>query len=463
MNVGKTVPNWRDDRLAGPAPFFMGLLLLIVFTYVALDINYVQHVLAGREIAPSKEFVQLSRPKPAEVVFYALIGLGASFLFQPHPWRSLGLLPWGGFFLSLLMIGGLFGAFSSSFWRPVFCILMGVLWMVPFNVGFRRMSVFPVSQWLTRSIDITFSIFFMLMMLAMVFLLDYSGYITELARVGSAAGFLTDGKSFTTLWKGVEPRAWGMVGLTVIATFVTAYIFRREAIEGFLEMLLLPFYRFRIRGPGIGMLPPSGPVLIVANHAAWLDPFWIGKIIPRQIFPLMGSGFYDKPFIKPILRDVFQVIRLGESERRKELPPELDEVVNYLDQGRCVIIFPEGQMRKKEEDLIRQFGQGIWHILTKRPNTQVVPMWIEGNWGSVLSYKGGYPGFHKGIDWNRKITIVMGEPGTVSTEVLKQHQTTRRFLMDAVLELRRYLPEAINSYPRETPKNTAQIGTNNIL
>jgi 1-acyl-sn-glycerol-3-phosphate acyltransferase len=213
----------------------------------------------------------------------------------------------------------------------------------------------------------------------------------------------------------------------------------REGLELIAAALLWPLYRFRVVGPGVGKVPPRGPLLVIANHSAWPDPLWLGKVLPRTITPMMTSVFYDLPVLHWLMRRVVRTIRVQESRYRREAP-ELAEAVARLDAGECLVVFPEGWLRRKEDQLLRQFGQGIWRILRDRPDTPVMPCWIEGGWGSFLSHRGGPPGKGKPFDWFRRITIVFGEPISVPPEVLADGRQTRRYLMDLVLAQRGHLP-----------------------
>ncbi len=47
------------------------------------------------------------------------------------------------------------------------------------------------------------------------------------------------------------------------------------------------------------------------------------------------------------------------------------------------MIFPEGFLRRKEEQPLRRFGQGAWAILQARPDTPVFATWIEGGVGEL--------------------------------------------------------------------------------
>jgi hypothetical protein len=96
-------------------------------------------------------------------------------------------------------------------------------------------------------------------------------------------------------------------------------------------------------------------------------------------------------------------------------------------------------MRKREEQPLSLFGQGVWHILITRPQTPVVVCWIEGGWGSFTSYKGGPPTVNKRFDWWRHVDIGVDRPQIVDADLLADQRGTRTYLMDACLEARKYL------------------------
>jgi 1-acyl-sn-glycerol-3-phosphate acyltransferase len=215
----------------------------------------------------------------------------------------------------------------------------------------------------------------------------------------------------------------------------------RPALELLLALIAVVLYRFRSVGPGVGKIPRNGPLLVIANHAAWLDPFWLGKVIPRPITPMMSSKFYDLPIIRFLMRKMVRAIRVVDSNYRHNAP-ELDEAVRRLDEGECVVIFPEGWLRRREEHVIRNFGQGVWRILRERPSTPVVSFWIEGGWGSWWSHRHGPIGRGKWFDILRKITLSIGEPEVLSAELLADHRKTRHYLRDKVFGLRALVPDA---------------------
>jgi 1-acyl-sn-glycerol-3-phosphate acyltransferase len=182
----------------------------------------------------------------------------------------------------------------------------------------------------------------------------------------------------------------------------------------------------------------DGPVLVVANHSSWFDPLFVAKVLPRRLIVMMTSQFYDLPGMRWVFKHVVHAIRVQASTYRREAP-ELKKAISELNKGHCVVIFPEGAMRRRESLPLKLFGQGVWHILNERPNTPLVVCWIEGAWGSYTSYWNGKPTVNKHMDFWRRIDVAVGSPMLLDDVVLKDHRATRTYLMRLCLETRRYL------------------------
>jgi 1-acyl-sn-glycerol-3-phosphate acyltransferase len=213
--------------------------------------------------------------------------------------------------------------------------------------------------------------------------------------------------------------------------------FFRPLFELTLEPILWISYSVRGRGPGLASFPRTGPCLVIANHACWLDPIFLAKVLPRPITPMMTARFYDQPVIHRLVT-AFGVIRVPEKAMKKDAP-EIGEAIAALDRGECVVIFPEGYLRRIEERLLRRFGQGIWQILQARPGIPVYACWIEGGWGSYMSYFNGPPTKNKKKDWRRPISVAVSAPETVPAKGLADHLPTRIYLMNLVLAARSHL------------------------
>jgi 1-acyl-sn-glycerol-3-phosphate acyltransferase len=251
-----------------------------------------------------------------------------------------------------------------------------------------------------------------------------------LAGVGVAWVFLTRGRPF-------DVAGWFVLGVTAVLAVWSWVRLLRPVIEMLSEPVLWVMFRLRQTGPGLENFPMTGPCIVIANHACWIDPFFLAKVLPRPTTPVMTSRFYDLPLIRRFMI-VFCAIRVPEKTYKKEAP-ELEEVVAALDRGECVVLFPEGYLRRSPDRPLRRFGQGIWQILKARPDTPVFATWIEGGWGSYTSFFNGPPTKNKKRDFRRPLGVGVSAAVTVPPELLEDHLRTRIHLMNLVSEARRHL------------------------
>jgi 1-acyl-sn-glycerol-3-phosphate acyltransferase len=345
------------------------------------------------------------------ILAWILLGAGAGSLLagaQRHPWRALGLVPIGA---TGLTIGLLLAATAEP--NPTVCFFLGAmggLINVPLAASY-QIFLPPDARGNGMAIR---NLFDYLMMTAISIVL----FVMARERLLSATG-----------------QMWLIATLAAIGTLVAWWVLYREVVEQAMEIVLWPFYRIKGHGTGLDTLPLRGPLLVVANHAAWFDPIWIAKVLPRSVRPMMTSAFYDLPFLRWLMKNVARAIRVQYSTFRREAP-ELQEAIQALDQGDCVVIFPEGSLRKSEERPLRHFGQGVWHILSQRPETPVSVCWIEGNWGSFFSYWKGHPTKNKRMDFWRPIDIAVGEAQRLDAATLADLKATRAYLEKHCREMR---------------------------
>jgi 1-acyl-sn-glycerol-3-phosphate acyltransferase len=226
--------------------------------------------------------------------------------------------------------------------------------------------------------------------------------------------------------------------ISIVLAVVAVWSYMRELIELLVEPILAVTYPIRGYGPGVKAIPTRGPVLVIANHSTWLDPLWVAKLMPLRVRPLMTSRFYDLPLISWLMRKVFHTIRVPDAGFRRETP-EIQQAIAALEHGENVLIFPEGWLKRREEQSVRRFGQGVYQILREKPRTPVIACWIEGGWGSYTSFWNGPPTKNKKLDFFRRIRIGISPPQVLSLEVLSDQIHTRRHLMQACLHARTYL------------------------
>lgn len=262
-------------------------------------------------------------------------------------------------------------------------------------------------------------------------------------RVLTAAVFIQ--LTLTVFISRSAPPAWWGWACTycffaygIALTAFAWYRLFRPFFELCVEPVLWVGYCIRGQGPGLAVVPYNGPLLVIANHACWWDPLFLAKVLPRPVTPMMTARFFDVWFLRPLMVHTFRVIRVPEATVRREAP-EIREAVAALEAGECVVIFPEGYLRRKTDQPLRRFGRGVWEILKARPDTPVLACWIEGAWGSWSSYAGGKPTENKKPDFRRPIRVGVSEPVTVKPELLENHLRTRLALMNMVSGARAHL------------------------
>ncbi len=130
-------------------------------------------------------------------------------------------------------------------------------------------------------------------------------------------------------------------------------------------------YRQRIRGHH--HIPVSGPLLVVANHQSHLDPPAIGMAF-RSRHPsfLARESLFRVPLLGPLIRALNSTpVARGTSDTAA-----IRTTLALLDQGRAVLVFPEGT--RSTDGLLGPFKRGVW-LLLSRAQCPVLPVAISGS------------------------------------------------------------------------------------
>lgn len=143
---------------------------------------------------------------------------------------------------------------------------------------------------------------------------------------------------------------------------------------------------YRVRHQDLTHIPRKGPAVIVANHVSYLDGLILAGACRRPIRFVMDHRIYRIP----ILHFIFKTGRAIAIAPAKEDPNCLrhayDKIADALAQGDLVCIFPEGGITYSGE--LMPFKNGVERIIKRTP-VPVIPVAIQGLWGSFFSRKGG--------------------------------------------------------------------------
>ncbi|WP_103255801.1 lysophospholipid acyltransferase family protein [Tabrizicola aquatica] len=128
-----------------------------------------------------------------------------------------------------------------------------------------------------------------------------------------------------------------------------------------------------------GIDPTPNQRVYFANHSSNGDFVLLWTVLPtplrRRTRPVAALEYWlSSPLRAFIGRDVFNAVLIDRRpEMRTEDPVAL--MVQALDQGSSLIIFPEGG-RNSSDDPLLPFKSGLYHLAKARPGIDLVPVWI---------------------------------------------------------------------------------------
>jgi 1-acyl-sn-glycerol-3-phosphate acyltransferase len=195
---------------------------------------------------------------------------------------------------------------------------------------------------------------------------------------------------------------------------------RRGTLQGttfkVLRFILLGMSRllFRLRISGLENVPPSGPLLVVANHLHNADPLLISIAIPRPVHYMAKKELFAVPVLRRIIRlgGAFPVDR-GTADRNAIRIADLN-----LKQGIAVGMFPEGTRSKSRALKTALPGAAAIAQLTEAP---ILPVAITGS--ERLFVKG--------------VKIVVGKPFSIPSRTedgqkIGRDEATNRLMTEIV-------------------------------
>lgn len=115
----------------------------------------------------------------------------------------------------------------------------------------------------------------------------------------------------------------------------------------------------------------DGPLLVVCNHTAGVDPILVSSGCPRRIAWIMAEDMRI-----PVLNWFWRWQRVIFVTRNSEGRKGMRDARSALAAGGCIGIFPEGRLERPHGRLL-PFNSGVG-VLVRRTNARVLPVIIEG-------------------------------------------------------------------------------------
>ncbi len=204
-----------------------------------------------------------------------------------------------------------------------------------------------------------------------------------------------------------------------------AYRLMPEFLLRFLAWMLVHSF-YRVQSENLDKIPDKGAAIIACNHVSFVDPIILLALSPRPIRFVMDYRIYQAPFLNIVFRTMKTIPIASAKEDPVIKEKAFEEISEALRKGELVGIFPEGMITYTGE--INPFRPGLERIIESDP-APVVPLALQGLWGSFFSRKYGRAMSHIPRKFFSRIGIKAGDP-------VPAEKATAELLEEKVRELR---------------------------
>ncbi len=197
--------------------------------------------------------------------------------------------------------------------------------------------------------------------------------------------FIIAGLEIAARFAGMDPVAGLRAQLWVVAaacagiTVLVVRLLPRDFLRLLLLGVLRTLYRIRVSHPE--RVPESGGALLLPNHVTYADAFFLSAACRRPVRFVMDDVFMASPAIRLSAR-IFGTVPI-----RRDQPLEaIRAVINALNAGEVVCLFPEGQLSRT--GALCELRRGF-ELIARKAGHPLVPVWCDGAWGSIFSFERG--------------------------------------------------------------------------
>lgn len=125
---------------------------------------------------------------------------------------------------------------------------------------------------------------------------------------------------------------------------------------------------------------PDGPCVFFANHTSNGDFVLVWTVLPpvlrARTRPVAALDYWlTSPIRAFVGRDVFRAVLIDRRPEARTTDP-VSQMVDAIDQGSSLILFPEGKRNSSDAPLL-PFKSGLYHLACQRPDHDLVPVWIS--------------------------------------------------------------------------------------
>jgi acyl-[acyl-carrier-protein]-phospholipid O-acyltransferase / long-chain-fatty-acid--[acyl-carrier-protein] ligase len=266
---------------------------------------------------------------------------------------------------------------------------------------------------------------------------------------GIAGVVLITGLEFAAAAAGIDalaalrPHMILIAALCLLAGVLIVRLLPADFLRLISASLLSVVYRIETLHPE--RVPAKGGILLLPNHVTFADSFFLSAAMRRPLRFVMDGVFARNRAIGMFTR-IFATVNI-----RRDQPIEaIRTVIGGLKQGEALCLFPEGQLTRTGALCPLQRG---FELIARKAAHPLVPVWMDGSWGSIHSYEGGR--FFRKLPRSecKRLICALGEPIDPNKATL---EVVRRALLQASADAVAWR-FAGNEWKKRVPKSVPQL------
>jgi 1-acyl-sn-glycerol-3-phosphate acyltransferase len=150
---------------------------------------------------------------------------------------------------------------------------------------------------------------------------------------------------------------------------------------------------------------PSGGKIFAANHPSTTDPFFVAAMIRHQAYIMISDMLFQVPILGAYLRRSGHIpVQEGKGQEA------IDAAVEYLKEGKTILIFPEGALSPRDGDFFpARTGVARLAVASGAP---VIPIGVHLQWDRIHTMRSTVKGRVEYSRWYLRgpYNITAGKP-----------------------------------------------------
>lgn len=130
----------------------------------------------------------------------------------------------------------------------------------------------------------------------------------------------------------------------------------------------------------IDCTPDTCQRIYFANHTSHIDALIVWSSLPSDVRsltrPVAAKDYWGRGAIRRYLASQFNALLIDRTEIRVHQSP-VETMIREIGDTYSLIVFPEGGRNPEGE--MQEFKSGLYHLCRKRPDLELVPVFIENS------------------------------------------------------------------------------------